>query len=65
AGAGMAALTDGLAAPSAALGRLVKVLPEWSLPSHPVHMVTPSRRFLPRKTQVFIEHMMAVARPQV
>ncbi|VVE38002.1 LysR family transcriptional regulator [Pandoraea terrae] len=62
AGSGIAALTDILAQPGVAAGRLVRVLPEWSLPSSPVHLVTPSRRFLPRKTQVFIEHLLAVAR---
>ncbi|ALS59293.1 MULTISPECIES: LysR family transcriptional regulator [Pandoraea] len=62
AGSGIAALTDILAEDALRTGRLVKVLPEWSLPASPVHLVTPSRRFLPRKTQVFIEHMLAVAR---
>lgn len=62
AGAGIAALTDTLAEPSAAIGRLVKVLPDWTLTASPVHLVTPSRRFLPRKTQAFIEHMLAVAK---
>lgn len=60
AGAGIAPLADTLAEPSAAIGRLVKVLPDWSLSAGPVHLVTPSRRFLPRKTQVFIEHMLAI-----
>lgn len=35
--------------------RLVEVLPDWQLPEMPIHLVTPSREHLPRKTRAFIE----------
>ncbi len=40
-------------------GRLVHLLPGWSTAPTPIWIVTPSRRLLPRKTVLFIEHLMA------
>lgn len=37
--------------------RLVRVLPEWSLPLVPVWAVTPMRRYLPAKTRAFLAHI--------
>ena len=39
-------------------GRLVHLLPGWSAAPAPVWLVTPSRRLLPRKTVLFIEHLV-------
>ncbi len=41
-------------------GRLVRVLPDWSAPSVTIWCVTPGRRLLPRRTQVFIETLREV-----
>jgi len=40
-------------------GRLVHVLPGWSTAPAPIWIVTPSRRLLPRKTMLFIEHLLS------
>jgi DNA-binding transcriptional LysR family regulator len=37
--------------------RLVRVMPEWSLPSVPAWAVMPMRRYLPAKTRAFLEHL--------
>jgi DNA-binding transcriptional LysR family regulator len=42
-----------------AAGRLVRVLPAWTTAPAPIWIVTPSRRLLPRKTVLFIEHLEA------
>ncbi len=39
--------------------RLVRLLPDWSTEPVPVWIVTASRRLLPRKTMLFIEHLLA------
>lgn len=36
-------------------GRLLRVLPEWSMPADTVWCVTPGRRLLPTRTQAFID----------
>jgi DNA-binding transcriptional LysR family regulator len=38
-------------------GKLVRLLPAWSTPPALLWLVTPSRRLLPRKTSLFIEHL--------
>jgi DNA-binding transcriptional LysR family regulator len=38
-----------------AKGRLVRVLPDWELPTQDVHALTTSREHLPRKTRAFID----------
>lgn len=35
-------------------GRLEEVLPEWTYPSHPIHAVYPSNRFIPLKVRRFV-----------
>ncbi|MGI4811795.1 MAG: LysR family transcriptional regulator [Janthinobacterium lividum] len=55
---GIAALPDAMTAGDIASGRLTRILADWSMRSDPVQLVMPSRRFTPRKTQVFVEHML-------
>jgi DNA-binding transcriptional LysR family regulator len=40
-------------------GRLVRVLPEWDLPSGGIHAVFPHARHRPRKTRAFVEMLEA------
>lgn len=56
-GAGIGALPDSFALEDLRLKRLVRVLPEWSLPAAPVWAVMPMRRFLPAKTRAFLSHI--------
>lgn len=56
-GAGIGALPDHFAAEDVRRKRLVRVLPEWCLPSMPAWAVLPMRRFLPAKTRVFLAHL--------
>lgn len=60
AGAGIAVLPDAMLAGKLGRQDLVRVLPDWLLSSTPVNLVMPSRRFVPRKTQVFIEYLMSI-----
>ena len=39
-------------------GRLVRLLPEYIPPTYPINAVYPSRRLMPKKTRIFIEHML-------
>ena len=39
-------------------GRLVRLLPGYIPPVHPISAVYPSRRLMPRKTRIFIEHLL-------
>jgi len=56
-GAGIGALPDRFAAEDVRFKRLVRILPEWCLPSVPAWAVTPMRRYMPAKTRAFIAHM--------
>lgn len=56
-GAGIAALPCRFAAGEVKLGRLVRVLPQWSLPVVPAWAVMPMRRYLPAKTRAFLAHL--------
>lgn len=56
-GAGIGALPERAAAEDVRQKRLVRVLPEWSLPSVPAWAVMPMRRYLPAKTRVFLAHL--------
>ena len=38
-----------------ASGDLIRVLPEWSSPVIPIHVVYPTRRFLPSRLSVFLD----------
>lgn len=41
---------------------LVRVLPEWSARGTPMWVVTASRRLTPRKTQLFVQHLLTMFR---
>ena len=56
-GAGIGALPDRFAQEHVNMKRLVRILPEWCLPSVPAWAVMPMRRYLPAKTRAFIEHL--------
>ncbi|MGC2457073.1 MAG: LysR substrate-binding domain-containing protein [Gallionellaceae bacterium] len=56
-GAGIGALPDRFAAEDLRLKRLLRVLPEWSLPIVPAWAVMPMRRYLPAKTRIFLSHL--------
>ncbi|HEX5337509.1 MAG TPA: LysR family transcriptional regulator [Gallionella sp.] len=56
-GAGIGVLPDYFVAEDVRRKRLVRVLPEWSLPVVSVWAVMPMRRYLPAKTRAFIAHI--------
>ena len=55
AGAGLSVLPDFAVSDDLAAGRLVHVLPAWSLPSGGIHAVFPAARFRPAKVRAFVE----------
>ena len=55
AGLGVIMMTDYLLAAHIAAGRMVQVLPEWSIDPLPVHIVYPQNRHLSAKVRVFVE----------
>lgn len=56
-GAGIGALPCSFAMEDVRQGRLLRVLPEWSLPAVPAWAVMPMRRYLPAKTRAFLSHL--------
>lgn len=56
-GAGIGALPDLSAAEDVRAKRLLRVLPEWSLPVVPAWAVMPMRRYQPTKTRAFLDHI--------
>lgn len=54
-GGGLAVLPDYLVADDVAFGRIVRVLPHWTLPSGGIYAVFPQKRHRPRKVQVFLD----------
>lgn len=58
-GSGIAAVSDQFAAPYVRSGELVRLLPEWSLPSVAGWAVFPGRRLMPAKTRVFLDMLKA------
>jgi DNA-binding transcriptional LysR family regulator len=56
-GVGIAALPCSFVADDVREGRLVRVLPLWSLPAVPAWAVMPMRRYLPAKTRAFLTHL--------
>jgi DNA-binding transcriptional LysR family regulator len=56
-GAGIGALPDRFVAKDVRLKRLVRILPEWCLPTVPAWAVMPTRRYLPAKTRTFLAHL--------
>ncbi|MDZ4097412.1 MAG: LysR family transcriptional regulator, partial [Methylophilaceae bacterium] len=59
-GLGIVAVPDQYAASYLRTGELVRVLPEWCLPSVAAWAVFPGRRLMPAKTRVFLEMLDAV-----
>ncbi|MER8590549.1 LysR family transcriptional regulator [Mesorhizobium sp. M1182] len=55
AGAGMSILPDFLVGDHVAAGRLVPILPAWTLPTGGIHAVYPAGRFRPPKVARFVE----------
>ena len=55
AGLGVIMMTDYLLVEHIAAGRMVQVLPEWSIDPLPVHIVYPQNRHLSAKVRVFVE----------
>lgn len=54
-GAGVSVLPDYLVSEDLQKGRLVQVLPEWTLPSGGIHAVFPAARFRPPKVRAFVD----------
>jgi DNA-binding transcriptional LysR family regulator len=59
AGAGIAAITDHVAAPYVDSGELVPVLEDWTLPTSSAWAVFPGRRLMPARTRVFLDALQA------
>ncbi|MCD6006284.1 MULTISPECIES: LysR family transcriptional regulator [Halomonadaceae] len=55
AGAGISVLPDYVIAGDIAAGRLIHILPQWSLPSGGIHVVFPLARFRPAKVRAFVD----------
>jgi DNA-binding transcriptional LysR family regulator len=56
-GAGIAAAPMELAVPHLTQGQLVRVLPEWITGHFTLYAAMPSRRFVPRRTRVFLDYL--------
>lgn len=54
-GAGLSVLPDYAVVEDLADGRLLHVLPEWTLPSGGIHAVFPTARFRPAKVRAFVD----------
>ncbi|MBP2306803.1 LysR family transcriptional regulator [Azospirillum melinis] len=54
-GAGLSVLPDYCVADDLASGRLVRILPGWSLPPGGIHAVFPAARFRPTKVRAFVD----------
>lgn len=64
-GAGITATTLELAAPMLASGQLVRVLSPWITDRLNLYAALPSRKFMPRRTQVFLDYLVAQTRQRV
>lgn len=64
-GAGITATTLELAAPMLANGQLVRVLSPWITDRLNLYAALPSRKFMPRRTQVFLDYLVAQTRQRV
>lgn len=60
AGVGIAGLDSYFADPAVAAGRLVRVLPQWRLPSVDCWAVFPDRRLIPLRTRALLDALLAV-----
>jgi DNA-binding transcriptional LysR family regulator len=54
-GAGLSVLPDYAIADDLVAGRLIRVLPQWHLPSGGIHAVFPAARFRPAKVRAFVD----------
>jgi DNA-binding transcriptional LysR family regulator len=64
-GAGITATSVELAAPLLADGDLVRVLSPWITNRLTMYAALPSRKFVPRRTQVFLDHLTQQTRERV
>jgi DNA-binding transcriptional LysR family regulator len=64
-GAGITGTTVELAAPHLASGSLTRVLPPWITGRFTLYAALPSRKFLPQRTQVFLDHLTEQTREGV
>jgi DNA-binding transcriptional LysR family regulator len=62
-GVGLSVLPDHAVATELAAGRLIHVLPQWSLPSGGIHAVFPTARFRPAKVRQFVDGVDRDPRP--
>lgn len=58
-GAGFSVLPDYLIADDLATGRLIQVLPQWSLPAGGIYAAFPSARFRPAKVRAFVDLLVS------
>jgi DNA-binding transcriptional LysR family regulator len=58
AGGGISILPDYLVAAPIRAGRLVRLLPDWSLPPGGIHAVFPPSRYRPMKTSAFVDFVV-------
>jgi DNA-binding transcriptional LysR family regulator len=58
-GAGLSVLPDFMVADDLAAGRLVHLLPEWTMPAGGIYAVYPSARYLPAKVRILLDFMRA------
>jgi len=56
-GAGIGALPERFVSADVRLKRLLRILPDWSLPTVPAWAVMPMRRYLPAKTRALLTHL--------
>lgn len=63
AGAGIGVVSEYLADPDVDAGRLVRILPDWTLPSLPVSIVYPSGRELSPAVKAFVGFLVERAHP--
>ncbi|WP_018608332.1 LysR family transcriptional regulator [Uliginosibacterium gangwonense] len=61
-GLGIAGISERFVASAVEEGLLVRVLPEWQLPSPTAWAVMPGRRLLPMRTRVFLDALQAMVR---
>jgi len=64
AGGGIGALPAFLVAPDLLAGRLVPLLPQWTIDGGEVWILTPSRRYVPRKVVAFRDFLLNTLRTQ-
>jgi DNA-binding transcriptional LysR family regulator len=64
-GAGITATTIELAAPLIQNGDLVRVLNPWITDRLTMYAALPSRKFMPRRTEVFLDYLIEKTRARV